>query len=89
MADRNDSFFGPVLPQDPDAPEAFSFDEIQRIRAARMAADLLRTGPSAWPERPRHRMLLPQPRRDASDRPVERALPPHAARDRSSWTPTS
>lgn len=62
MADRNPSFFGPVLPQPPGAHEAFSFDELQRIRANRIATDLLRAGPSAWPERRRCRTLYPQPR---------------------------
>jgi hypothetical protein len=59
MADRDASFFGPILPQKPLAPEAFSFDELQRIRANRMAADLLRAGPSGWPERRRFRTMYP------------------------------
>ncbi len=61
MADRDASFFGPILPQPADAPEAFSFDELQRIRARRIAADLLRAGPSGWPERRRFPMIYPPP----------------------------
>ena len=59
MADRDASFFGPILPQPPNAPEAFWFDELQRIRANRIAADLLRTAPSGFPERQRFRMIYP------------------------------
>jgi len=62
MADRDASFFGPILPQPADAPEAFSFDELQRIRANRIAADMLRHGPSAWPERRRFKTIRPGPR---------------------------
>ena len=64
MADRHASFFGPVLPQDPDAPDAFSWDELQRIRAARVEADLLRAGPSAWSQTRRFQTMLPQAERE-------------------------
>jgi hypothetical protein len=64
MADRDASFFGPVLPQPADAPEAFSFDELARIRANRVAADLLRAGPSAWPAKRRFQTMYPAPRRN-------------------------
>ena len=59
MADRDASFFGPILPQPADAPEAFSFDELQRIRAKRVEADLLRAGPSAWPATRRFKTIYP------------------------------
>jgi hypothetical protein len=59
MADRNPSFFGPVLPQAADAPDAFSFEELQRIRARRMEADLLRAGSSGWPEQRRFQTIYP------------------------------
>jgi len=67
MADRDASFFGPVLPQPADAPEAFSFDELQRIRANRVAADLLRYGPSAWPAKHRFQTMYPRRRRSNDD----------------------
>ena len=56
MGDRDASFFGPVLPQEPDAPEAFSFAELQRIRGRRIEADLLRTAPQVWAEGRRRTM---------------------------------
>lgn len=59
MADRNPSFFGPVLPQAPDAPEAFSFDELQQIRGRRIEAELLRTRATAWPSRRRFTTMYP------------------------------
>lgn len=59
MADRDASFFGPVLPQPPDAPEAFSWDELHRIRANRIAADLVRAGPSVWCEKRRFQTMYP------------------------------
>jgi hypothetical protein len=59
MADRNPSFFGPVLPQAPDAPEAFSFDELQRVRGRRIEADLLRTRGTAWPAQRRFKTMYP------------------------------
>jgi hypothetical protein len=62
MADRDASFFGPILPQPVNAREAFSFDELQRIRANRIAADLVLRGQSAWPERRRFRTMYPSAR---------------------------
>jgi hypothetical protein len=66
VADRNPSFFGPVLPQRPDAPEAFTAQELTAIRARRMEADLLRAGSSAWPERRRFETMLPAAARHLS-----------------------
>jgi hypothetical protein len=61
MADRNPSFYGPILPQPPNAPDAFSFEELRKIRDRRRAADdALRVG-SAWPERRRFETLYPPP----------------------------
>ncbi len=60
MADRHPSFFGPVLPQDPEAPEAFSAAELQRIRGRRIEADMQRMGPSAWPAERRFPTMLPR-----------------------------
>jgi hypothetical protein len=71
MADRDASFFGPILPQPPEAPEAFSFDELQRIRANRIVADLARHGPSAWPEAHRFRTMYPPPRSNDDLTPTE------------------
>jgi len=59
MADRNPSFFGAVLPQAADAPEAFSFDDLQRIRGRRIEADLLRTRGTAWPAQRRFETMYP------------------------------
>jgi hypothetical protein len=59
MADRNPSFFGPVLPQAPDAPEAFSFDELQRIRGRRIEVEVLRSKGSGWPSHRRFQTLYP------------------------------
>jgi len=73
MADRDASFFGPVLPQPADAPEAFSLDELQRIRGRRIEADLLRTASPAWPAHRRFRTLYPRtpsPRPGAVERDV-------------------
>jgi len=60
MGDRDASFFGPVLPQEADAPEAFSFEELQRIRGRRIEADLLRTAPQVWAGR-RRQTIYPLP----------------------------
>ena len=49
MGDRYPSFFGPVLPQAPDAPEAFTAQELVAIRARRLEADLALAGSTAWP----------------------------------------
>jgi hypothetical protein len=59
VPDRNPSFFGPVLPQTEDAPDAFSFDELQRIRGRRIEADLLRTSGAAWPLERRFQTMYP------------------------------
>jgi hypothetical protein len=59
MADRNPSFFGPVLPQAADAPEAFSFDELQRIRGRRIEMDIVRTQGTAWPAQRRFETMYP------------------------------
>ena len=61
MADRYPSFFGPVLPQEPDAPEAFSFAELQQIRGRRIEADIQRTAPQIWAEGGRRPTLYPLP----------------------------
>jgi len=71
MADRDASFFGPILPQPADAPEAFSFDELQRIRANRVAADLLRHGPSAWPAKHRFQTMYPRRRTNEDRTPTD------------------
>ena len=62
VADRNPSFFGPVLPVENDEP-AFSFEELRRIRAMRAEADRARTGESAWPEERRFATIYPAPLR--------------------------
>ena len=59
MADRNPSFFGPVLPQEKDAPEAFSADELQRIRGRRIEVEVMRAAGSAWPLTHRFRTMYP------------------------------
>lgn len=59
MADRNPSFFGPVLPQAEDAPEAFSASEIVKIRARRIEADLVKAHGSAFPATRRFETILP------------------------------
>jgi hypothetical protein len=53
MADRHKSFFGPVLPQAADAPPAITWGELQKIRARRLEADLVRAAGPAWPEQRR------------------------------------
>ncbi len=68
MADRDCSFFGPVLPQEEGAPEAFSFAELRRIQCRRREADEALEGESGWPERLRFEMLLPPPPLESSRR---------------------
>ena len=70
MADRNPSFFGPILPQPVLAPDAFSFDQLQRIRANRMEADMLRAGPQVWAET-RRRTMYPVARSNDDLTPTE------------------
>jgi hypothetical protein len=59
MADRYPSFFGPTRPVSADAPEAFSFDELQKIRARRLEVDLLHAASCAWPEARRFETIRP------------------------------
>jgi hypothetical protein len=80
MADRDASFFGPILPQPWNAPEAFSFDELQRIRANRIAADMLRHGPSAWPERHRFQTMYPPVKRSDDLTPTDPITVPRELR---------
>jgi hypothetical protein len=65
MADRDASFFGPVLETADDSVEAFSGEEIVRIRARRIAANLSRAQ-AAWPGTRRFKTLYPAaaPRHD-------------------------
>jgi hypothetical protein len=42
VADRNPSFFGPVLPQRDGAPEAFTEEELLAMRPRRIEVELLR-----------------------------------------------
>lgn len=60
MADRNPSMFGPIVEPSDDAPPAFSFAALQRIRAERLAADEAARGPSGWPETRRFATLYPR-----------------------------
>ncbi|MFO0678859.1 MAG: hypothetical protein U0169_20190 [Polyangiaceae bacterium] len=71
MADRHASIFGPILPVAEDAPEAFTFAELQRIRARLLAREAER---EAIPESPRFRAMLPRP---VAPGPVD---PPSGAR---------
>jgi hypothetical protein len=59
MADRNPSFFGPVLPQEPGAPPAFSDGELVMIRARRLEVEILRAQACAWPGRHRFETMYP------------------------------
>jgi hypothetical protein len=59
MADRNPSFFGPVLPASADSPPAFSPDQLQTIQARRFEADHEKMAPSAFPPVRRFTTLLP------------------------------
>lgn len=63
MGDRYASFFGPILPQEEDAPPAFTDDQLVFIRARRIEADMASTQPAAWPQRRRFATILPAPRR--------------------------
>ncbi len=61
MADRYASFFGPVLPQAADAPDAVSFEELRRIQERRAELERTREAEPAWPEHRRHETILPAP----------------------------
>jgi hypothetical protein len=50
VADRDKSFFGPILPQAEDAQGAFSFEELQAIQARRLEVDIGRAVSPAWPQ---------------------------------------
>ena len=75
MADRYPSFFGPVLPQAADAPEAFTFAELQQIRGRRIEADMQRTAPQTWPEGCRRRTIYPPPAPLAPRPPADGGTP--------------
>jgi len=77
MADRYPSFFGPVLPQAADAPEAFTFAELQQIRGRRIEADMQRTAPQTWAEG-RRQTIYPPPAARAARPPADGGTPgPH------------
>lgn len=61
MADRNPSFFGPVLPTADESIEAFSADELARIRARIIDRDVRRAhaSASAWPAARRFETIYP------------------------------
>jgi hypothetical protein len=59
MADRNPSFFGPVLPPIEGSPPAFSDDELMLIRARRLETDILRAASPAWPDGPCRETIYP------------------------------
>ncbi|HEY2517398.1 MAG TPA: hypothetical protein VGI39_41280 [Polyangiaceae bacterium] len=75
MADRYPSFFGPILPQRPDAPEAFTPEELVQIRARRIEADVVRAAAPAWPERRRFETMVPA----APPMTLPKAAPPEEA----------
>lgn len=60
MADRDRSFFGPVLAVRPDAPEGFSEAELVRIRGEQCAVEFIRAASHAWPETRRFKTLRPE-----------------------------
>jgi hypothetical protein len=62
VADRDKSFFGPVLPQAEDAPDAFSFEELQRIQARRLEVDLVKAASPAWPTTRRFKSIYALPK---------------------------
>jgi len=55
--DRDATWWGPVLPQDPDAPEAFSPEQLERIQRAR--AEIDRERAQVWSTRPRLDSIRP------------------------------
>lgn len=59
MADRNPSFFGPVLPTADQTVEAYSADELARIRARLIDRDVRQVHASAWPATRRFETMYP------------------------------
>ncbi len=75
MADRNPSFFGPVLPPIEGSPPAFSDEELMLIRARRLESDILRAASPEWPQGARLETIYPARRLSPVCllRPVNRA----------------
>lgn len=59
MADRNPSFFGPVLATADRTVEAYSADELARIRARLIDRDVREVHASAWPATRRFETMFP------------------------------
>jgi len=59
VADRNPSFFGPILAIADDSPPAFGPAELARILVRRMEIDLIRRNESAFPETRRFATMRP------------------------------
>jgi len=76
VADRYPSFFGPVLPQEEGAPEAFTEEELLAMRPRRLEVELLRLlEGSAFPAQRRFEtmFLVNDPR---IHKPRQTILPP-------------
>jgi hypothetical protein len=58
VADKHPSFFGPIV-KNAGGPPAFSDEELQRIRARRVEADLALANGSAWPRERRFETIYP------------------------------
>jgi hypothetical protein len=88
MADRNPSFFGPVLSTADHSVEAFSAEDLARIRARLVERELQLAQPSPWPTTRRFETIYARsaPERPSRETARTRRIEPQG---RVLFTPTS